>query len=267
METVNRLRSVTPTICSLIRIPPPALSHCPPLSIADAAKRRLEDRPVQRMLIFCPDALGKHLWSTQRIDWEPVHRQAPYVEELQAEVPSVTPVCFASMFTGAAPDIHGITKYEKPVLQCDTVFDALARAGRRVAIVAVKGSSIDTIFRSRNIDYFSEAYDPEVAGRAEALLEENAHDVVLAYLQEYDDTLHRTTPFSHAALQAMRNNIAMFDQLSTVCDSAWGRFDRAILFCPDHGGHIEPETGRGTHGLSIPADLEVLHFFGIRPGR
>jgi hypothetical protein len=189
------------------------------------------------------------------------------VEELHAELPSVTPVCFASMFTGAAPEEHGITKYEKPVLQCDTVFDALSRAGWRVAIVAVKGSSIDTIFRNRNVDYFSEDYDPQVIARAEALLQEGVHSLVLAYLQEYDDTLHRTTPFSVAALHAMRNNIAAFDYLATVFDRAWAQYDRAILFCPDHGGHIDPDTGRGTHGLSSPDDLEVLHFFGLRSGR
>lgn len=27
-----------------------------------------------------------------------------------------------------------------------------------------------------------------------------------------------------------------------------------------------PNTGRGTHGLSRPDDLEVLHFFGLRSG-
>jgi predicted AlkP superfamily pyrophosphatase or phosphodiesterase len=219
------------------------------------------------VFIFCPDALGKHLWAMHREDWEPVHRHAHNVEELHAEVPSVTPVCFASMFTGAAPDEHGITKYEKPVLQCDTVFDALARTGRRVAIVAVKGSSIDTIFRNRNVDYFSEDYDPQVTARAKALIEEDSHDVVLAYLQEYDDTLHRTTPFSPDALQAMRNNIAAFDHLCGIVNQVWGRYDRAILFCPDHGGHIDPNTGRGTHGLPSPADLEVLHFFSVQSGR
>jgi hypothetical protein len=170
------------------------------------------------------------------------------------------------MFTGAAPEAHGITKYEKPVLGCDTVFDALLRAGRRVAIVAVKGSSIDTIFRGRKADYFSEEYDPQVVAQAETLLQKGIHDIVLAYLQEYDDTLHRTTPFSPAALQAMRNNIAAFDYLSTVFDRVWAQFDRAILFCPDHGGHIDPNTGCGTHGSSTSDDLEVVHFFGLRSG-
>src|SRR5258706_14345046 len=54
---------------------------------------------------------------------------------------------------------HGIKRYERPVLSCDTIFDALARAGKKVAIVAVRDSSIDLIFRERPIDYFSPTYD------------------------------------------------------------------------------------------------------------
>ena len=42
----------------------------------------------------------------------------------------VTPVCFGTMYTGAQPAVHGIQKYEKPVIQIDTIFDALIRAGK-----------------------------------------------------------------------------------------------------------------------------------------
>jgi hypothetical protein len=35
----------------------------------------------------------------------------------------------------------------------------MIRAGRRVAIIAVKNSSIDLIFRERSLDYFFELYD------------------------------------------------------------------------------------------------------------
>lgn len=57
-------------------------------------------------------------------------------------MPSVTPVCFASMYSGVMPEIHGIMRYEKPVLKIKTVFDALAAAGKRCAIVSTEGDSI-----------------------------------------------------------------------------------------------------------------------------
>ena len=45
-------------------------------------------------------------------------------------------------------------KYDKPVLRCETIFDSLVNAGKKVAIVAVRNSSIDSIFRERTIDYY-----------------------------------------------------------------------------------------------------------------
>ena len=43
-------------------------------------------------------------------------------------MPSVTPVCFASMYTGVMPDVHGIKFYTKPVLKIETFFDVLIKA-------------------------------------------------------------------------------------------------------------------------------------------
>jgi hypothetical protein len=48
------------------------------------------------------------------------------------------------------------------------------------------------ILRGRAIDYFAEACDPEVTGRALQLLEDDRHDVIVAYHQEYDDEMHAT---------------------------------------------------------------------------
>jgi hypothetical protein len=62
-------------------------------------------------------------------------------------------------FQGRRPDEHGVKKYERPVLRCETLFDALIAAGKRVAIVAVRGSSIDLLFRERPIDHHSCDYD------------------------------------------------------------------------------------------------------------
>lgn len=266
ISSVNRIRQITPTLCAMMGVRPPQLSQALPLPVAAEIVRLCESRPIQRALIYCPDALGKHLWNGYSNEWQSTLRHTPLIEELRAEFPSVTPVCFASMFTGAGPQDHGITSYAKPILQCDTLFDALIRANKRVAIVAVKGSSIDTIFRNRDVDYFSEEYDQQVAGRSEQLIRDDRHDVILAYVQEYDDALHRTTPESPEAIQAMRNNLAIFDRLARTFTSVWNRSDRAILFCPDHGGHISPD-GRGTHGSDQDSDMEVLHLFGACPRR
>lgn len=45
---------------------------------------------------------------------------------MRSVVPPVTPVAFASMYSGLQPAQHGIMKYEKPVLGVETVFDRAA---------------------------------------------------------------------------------------------------------------------------------------------
>ena len=40
---------------------------------------------------------------------------------------------------------------------------------------------------------------------------------------------------------------------------------RLVVFSPDHGVHLDEETGKGGHGLDIPEDMEVRSFWGIYP--
>jgi hypothetical protein len=235
---------------------PPALSSAPPLPL---------DGRAGRVLVYCPDAIGTALVRDFGDWFAPVRAAAPLAVELRSMVPPKTPVCFASMFTGAQPEAHGIAGPVRPVLRCDTLFDALVRAGKRVALVAVRGSSIDLIFRDRPLDYFSEAHDEQVTTRALALVAEDRHDLVVAYHQEYDDCLHRSTCRSPQALEAVKHHIAGFALLAGAANRSWAGHDRAVMFCPDHGGH--DSDGRGTHGDDVPEDMEVTHFFGLARGR
>ncbi len=170
------------------------------------------------------------------------------------------------MFTGAQPAVHGITKYEKPVLAIDTLFDALERESRRVAIVAVKGSSIDLVFRKRKIDYYTEDYDPQVEARVLEILKSRAYDFILAYHQEYDDLMHGFTPRDPKALEAFRRHLKSFETLAFTFNEKYASVNRAVAFTPDHGTHIDPVTGKGTHGTDSPEDVNVHHFWGIDKG-
>jgi Uncharacterized proteins of the AP superfamily len=200
---------------------------------------------VTKALVFAADAIGAHLVRSYAEAFEPVSRHAPTSVEACAVMPSVTPVCFASMFTGAPPDTHGIRKSERPTLTCDTLFDALSRAGRRVAIVAVENSSIDLIFRSRRIDYFTETYDEEVIERTLNLVAADQHDFILAYQQEYDDKMHATVPRSPEALRAMANHVRNFDRVARAARDRWATTSHAVAFVSDHGTHIDPRRGVG----------------------
>jgi hypothetical protein len=258
------IAAVTPTICRLLHIAPPALCTATPLpDVLHAAQAALQDRPVQRMLVYAPDAVGRHLLDRDPGAEAELKACAPVEVRLSSVMPSVTPVCFATMFTGGLPAEHGIQRYEKPRLECDTLFDALLRAGKRVAIVAVKRSSIDIIFRGRELDYFSEEYDAEVTTRAFELLARDSHDFILAYHQEYDDLLHRTQPFSPAGLAAFQRHCHSFSQLCAWAHKHWAGFDHAVAFTPDHGAHLDPSTGHGMHGMDLAADRDLSHYWSI----
>jgi len=221
---------------------------------------------VDRCLIYAPDALGTLFINRHREIFAEVFGRAPHTIELRSMLPPKTPVCFASMFTGALPESHGIRKPERPVLACDTLFDALIRAGKKPAIAAVRDSSCDMIFRSRRMDYYSEEYDQQVTARAIALLKSDRPGLILAYHQEYDDSLHATAIESGRSMAAAKRHVADFVRLCAACDDHWKQYDRLIVFAPDHGGHDDPVTGRGTHGKDIPDDILVTHFFAARRG-
>jgi len=260
------IRSVTPTLCRLMGIDPPAASNAPPLeSVLDAWSLRLEAPTVDRVLVYAADAIGRVFFDNHPDLKQRLVDATDLAGELQAMRPPKTPVCFASMFTGALPEVHGIRKYERPVLTCDTLFDVLARAGKRAAIVAVKDCSMDTIFRNRPIDYFSEENDAGVLERTLALLKAGAHDIIVSYNQDYDDTLHATRHDGPVAVAAARRHVETFMTLWQAVEDRWAGHSRALVFVSAHGAHFDVAKGRGDHCEDIPEDMDVMHFWRVRP--
>jgi hypothetical protein len=262
---MQQITSVTPTICRLMGIPTPGVSTTEVIDLVVAEAKRLGGLPVERALVYAPDALGETLFKDYAEDFEGVIAGAPIQVLLRSVYPTVTPVCFGSMFTGALPRTHGIKTYEKPVLSCDTIFDALTRAGKRVAIVAVEECSIAKIFLEREIDYFIEENDQLVNTEASRLIEMGAHDFILVYNQDYDDAMHASRPRAPEALTAMRNHLRDFERLSKKFIIKNKGRPRLVVFSPDHGVHVDEGTGRGSHGLDTPEDVEVRSFWGIYP--
>ena len=265
---MSSIASVTPTICALFGLEPPRDSGEKPIdSVLVEAARKLRGGKISKALIYAPDAIGEGLYRDYRRNFSGVKKVAPLEVEMKSVIPTWTPVCFSSMFTGAPPVVHGITKYEKPVLTVDTLFDALARSGKRVAIVAVKGSSIDLVFRNRKIDYYTEEYDPQVESRVFDILKAKDYDLILVYHQEYDDLMHGSTPRDSKALEAFRRHLKSFETLAIAFNEKYISVNRAVVFTPDHGTHIDPVTGKGTHGTDSLDDMEVRHFWGINRGQ
>ena len=255
---------LTPTLCDLLGARRPAQCQAQPLAaVLQEARRVLQGAQVEKALIFAPDAVGCHLWERFPEQLARVEALAPVRVPVRTGMPSVTPVCFASMYSGALPDIHGIREYAKPILTVETLFNTLPEAGKRTVISAVNNCSIDTIFRRRPVTYLSNDLNDDVMRYSTMTLEGTDCDVLLHYAMDYDHIMHATGPFSERALDAFRQDIDDFETLVALADRVWSRHNRLYVFCPDHGAH-QTEPGRGGHGSDRDEDLLVYHFYAIR---
>ena len=235
----------------------------PSIPLAEAfAEKALEGRKADRVLIYNPDCIG--LWHYQKYTdlFIPVLLETQLTLPMAAVMPSVTPVCFGSMYTGAAPRVHGILQYEKRIIRTDSFFDALPRAGKKAALAAVKNSSMAVIFGERPVDYYIGSYDDEVNETALRLIREDRHDVITVYNQEYDDLIHKTSPESEEALSALRHHVQTFARLAAAVRKCWKDHDTMIVFAPDHGNHYEPD-GHGNHGEYCEEDININHYYGF----
>lgn len=276
------LTNVAATICKLMGVDTSAGIAAPLAQVEAVAESQLNGSPVERLLVYAPDAIGKHLREPYGAEFDVVKRHAPLEVELRSVVPSITPVCFASMFTGLPPAGHGIKGPVKPVLSCDTVFDMLIRAGRRVALIAPEGSSMSRIFAGRGpehkpespwrpipgidsgpMHYVTVQYDAQVSVVALRLINENRFNVVVAYHMQYDDLLHLSGPFAPDTLLAFKLHLASFDRLATAARAAWRNRPHGLCFTPDHGAHWDEEKQTGTHGTELPMDMDLVHFWGL----
>lgn len=254
---------LTPTVCDLCGVPRP--DHCvaDPLSLVTAqTKEKIGDRKIQKVLVFCPDAIGDVQLQKWPDEFAPLLAVTDIMIKGTNVLPSVTPVCFATIFTGASPATHGIVKYERPTLVIQTLFDVFAKAGKKVAIVAENDCSIDLIFRKRPIDYFSFPNDERCYEFGKHLLANFDYDLIVIYDGGYDSTMHKNGVWHEKSLGALRDSIRRYTGLVEAVDENWSEFDRLTIFAPDHGSH-DNEEGRGSHGSDSAEDVVVDHFYRI----
>ena len=261
----NSIGDLTPTVCALMGVEEP--SSCGATAIAavvDQAYRLTgKDGSMEKILIFCPDACGNIHREKYPEKFARVEKLAGFRFKSTSVMASVTPVCFATIFSGASPEVHGIKKYEKPVLTVETLFDVLAKAGKNVAVLSRNGCSIDKIFRDRQVDFFSFRTDAAIHKQTRKLLEDSDYDVIVSYYMDYDALSHRNGPHSEIAVNALETGVQYFETLVADTEKYWKDFNRTVIWAPDHGNHVIDETSGG-HGMNIPEDMVVNHFYRVR---
>jgi len=252
------LTKLASTLAKIIGIDPPASADNPIEGF-----QNIVDGKVDRTLIYNPDAIAMWLYQKYYTEFFPVLKHAPLCIPFQTVMPSRTPVCFATMYTGTSPQMHGIKTKINSIVKPDSLFDSLIRSGRNVALIAVEGSSMSMIYAGKTMDYFIMEDDSQVKEKAMELIRKDEYDFISVYTQEYDDAMHKTGPESPESLQALRNQIGIFNDLANAVDMHWRRHRSLVTFSTDHGVHLN-EDGTGGHGTDMPEDLNICHFIGVK---
>lgn len=229
------------------------------LAQADAA---FGDEGCDRIFMYNPDAIAMWIYEKYRGYFARLEERAALRLPMLSVFPPVTPVCFASMYSGLMPEAHGIIKYEKPVLSVETVFDALVRGGKRPAIVSTEGDSISRIFLERKIDYYIYPDKEQCNRKALELIGEDQHDLIVLYNGDYDYYMHRFTPEGKRSLRALKENIATYNTVFDEVKRCWKKHNSIVAFSPDHGCH-RSHLILGNHGKDAPCDMNIMHFYGF----
>jgi len=261
-------RTSLDTLCAALAaamgVESPAQAAAPNAAVTAYAEKVFAGEKADRLFMYNPDAIAQ--WVYEKYPQLVV--EAKNLTELEVPfrtvMPSVTPVCFGTMYTGAQPEVHGIQAYTKPVIKIDTLFDALLRAGKKPAIVCTAGDSLSKIYLEREMDYFFYPTVAEVNAKAAQLILEDKYDAIVVYNGNYDSIMHRWGPESLEALGELRANSEAFAMFSAMIAEHWKQHNTLVGFAMDHGCH-EIDGNLGSHGLDMDEDLHIVHLYKAYP--
>ena len=252
------------TLCAALAytmgIEAPKQAHEASAELVEYVDKSFDGRRADRIFMYNPDAIAQWVYEKYPQLLKRTIARTELALPFCTVMPSVTPVCFGTMYTGAQPEVHGIRKYEKPVIKIDTLFDSLIRAGKRVAIVAEKDCSMAHIYLEREMDYFIYPTIEEVNAKAVELIMKDEYDLIAVYNGNYDSVMHKFGPESIEALGELRANDQAFATFSALIEKHWKVHDSLVGFAMDHGCH-EIDGGCGSHGLDMEEDLNIVHLY------
>lgn len=265
-DTINpvSLDTLCGALCEIMGIEPPCHAGKADTRVTEYASKVFGGEKADRVLMFNPDAVAQWLFEKYPQLVSEVNRIAELKVPYATVMPSVTPVCFGTMYTGAKPQVHGIMKYEKPVIKIETIFDALIKAGKKPVILAETGFSMAKIFLERDMDYFIYDTIEEINAKATEIIMEDKYDFIAIYNGNYDHMMHEFGPESLEALSALRLNSQNYAFLTTLVSRYWTNHNTLTAFAMDHGCH-EIDGGAGSHGLYMEEDINIMHSFKAFP--
>ena len=241
------LDTLCAALCYTMGVEPPAHAAAANPALTEYVDAAFGGAKADRILMYNPDAIAQWIYEKYPDFLKEVTALTDLQLPLRSVMPSVTPVCFGTMYTGAQPEVHGIQKYEKPIIRIDTLFDALIRAGKKpVILAATENCSLARIFLEREMDYFFFDTIEEVNAEAIRLIREDEYDFIVVYNGNYDAAMHKNGPESPKSLAELRMNDHIFGVISHMVKNNWKHHNTLLGFAMDHGCH-EIDGGHCPH--------------------
>ncbi|KYH39339.1 MAG: hypothetical protein AYL28_000630 [Candidatus Bathyarchaeota archaeon B23] len=245
------MRSIAPTVCGVLGVRPPSSAEAE--AIAEAV------RPlgvVEHLAVVVLDAFGISTWRRVKAVTPTFNALAErHSLIIRAVYPTITPVNFATMVTGAGPERHGIRERTQRI-RLETVFDVL-REGEMTSATAARALSSLGMLISPHVDQPGIAAsnrDEEVCRIALEALERGVN-LLWVQLLDVDEAGHRYGPLSREGREAA----ARCDRHLRAIAEAAERRGFSLIALADHGQHGEVVDGvvKGTHGSRREEDLYV----------
>ena len=266
MKNTHSLDTLCAALAYAMGVEAPRCAAAPTQSLCEFVDQKLGGKKADRLFMYNPDAIAQWIYEKYPQLMKEAIKRTELAVPFCTVMPSVTPVCFGTMYTGAQPQIHGIQAYQKPVITIDTLFDALIRAGKRIAIVAQTNCSISRIFLEREMDYYIYDTDEEINAKAAELIIADQHDLIVVYNGNYDTKMHKFGPEGIEALSELRANSETFGMFSVLIERHWRSHDTLVGFAMDHGCH-EIDGDCGSHGLDVDEDMNIVHLYQCYPAK
>ncbi len=244
------MTSVAPTVCRALGVRLPSSAEGFPLPEVS-----LSIQHTERLAVVVIDAFGVSTWRKAK-ERTPIFNKLRDLHNtiIKSVMPSITPVNFATMLTGADPKTHGITNREQP-LRHETIFDVMRETGM-VSATAARAKSSNGILISPHADRPGVAasnLDSEVTEVARGMIDD---DVNLLWVQllDVDDAGHAHGPHSPESIEAAGRADA---NLGGILDATRVK-GYSIMVLADHGQHPASDGHyKGVHGTDMLEDLQV----------
>ncbi|MBE6762061.1 MAG: hypothetical protein E7551_07210 [Ruminococcaceae bacterium] len=262
MYNPNSLDTICSALCYAMGIKVPDFSTMANKDLVKYIDETLSGEKADRIFMYNPDAIAQWIFEKYPHFFTGVNERTDIKVPLCSVMPSVTPVCFGTMYTGTQPKVHGIKSYTKPVITIDTIFDALIREGKKPVILAYGDASLSKIYLERDMDYFHFADLDEVNAKAAELILSDKYDFYVVYNGNYDAVMHKFGPESPEALAELRANARAYSTFDCLIKEHWKNHNTLVGFAMDHGCH-EIDSGSGSHGLDMEEDLNITHLYKI----